>query len=130
MDVGNLANQDAINRAQIASGADTQTVSLRTTVQQDEQSALNQKLYSTEDLERRRQHHRAETWSPTPTSILKPLLNPSSALFNPITVGVGNAISGFTNPTAYINPSAGSVGSTVASTSSGSGSSGVNQSSV
>ena len=124
MDVGNLANQDAINRAQIASGADTQTASLRTTVQQDEQSALNQ-LYSTEDpsvAANTAQNMVANA------NLTKPLLNPSSALFNPITVGVGNAISGFTNPTAYINPSAGGVGSTVASTSSGSGSSGVNQS--
>lgn len=124
MDIGNLANQDAINRAQIASGADTQTGALRTTVQQDEQSALNQ-LYSTEDpsvAANTAQNMVANA------SLTKPLLNPAGALFAPITVGVGNALSGFTNPTAYINPSAGGVGSTLATTSSGSGSSGVNQS--
>ena len=109
MDVGNLANQDAINRAQIASGADTQTAALRSTVQQDEQTALNQ-LYSTEDpsvAANTAQNMVANA------NLTKPLLNPSSALFNPITVGVGNALSGFTNPTAYINPSAGGVGSTL-----------------
>jgi hypothetical protein len=44
-------------------------------------------------------------------------------LFAPLTVGVGNAISGFLNPTAYINPSAGGS----ATTPSGSTSSGVSQ---
>ena len=126
MDIGNLANQDAINRAQIASGADTQTAALRSTVQNDEQTALNQ-LYSTEDpsvAANTAQNMVANA------NLTKPLLNPAGALFAPITVGVGNALSGFTNPTAYINPSAGGVGSTLAATSSGSGSSGVNQSSV
>ena len=116
MDVANLANQDDINRAQIASGADTQTAALRSTVQQDEQTALNQ-LYSTEDpsvAANTAQNMVANA------NLTKPLLNPAGALFTPITVGVGNAISGFTNPTAYINPSAGGVGSTLASTSSGS----------
>jgi hypothetical protein len=116
MDVGNLANQDAVNRAQIASGADTQTAGLRSTVQQDEETALNQ-LYSTEDpsvAANTAQNMVANA------NLTKPLLNPAGALFTPSAVGVGNAISGFTNPTAYINPSAGGVGSTLASTSSGS----------
>ena len=120
MDIGNLANQDAINRAQIASGADTQTAALRSTVQNDEQTALNQ-LYSTEDpsvAANTAQNMVANA------QLTKPLLNPAGALFTPITVGVGNALSGFTNPTAYINPSAGGVGSTLASTSSGGTSSG------
>jgi hypothetical protein len=115
MDVANLANQDAINRAQIASGADTQTAALRSTVQQDEQSALNQ-LYSTEDpsvAANTAQNMVANA------NLTKPLLNPAGALFAPITVGVGNALSGFTNPLAYINPSAGGVGSTMAATSTG-----------
>ena len=126
MDVGNLANQDAINRAQIASGADTQTAALRSTVQNDEQTALNQ-LYSTEDpsvAANTAQNMVANA------NLTKPLLNPAGALFAPITVGVGNALSGFTNPLAYINPSAGGVGSTGASTPSGTQSSGINQSSV
>lgn len=120
MDIGNLANQDAINRAQIASGADTQTAALRSTIQNDEQTALNQ-LYSTEDpsvAANTAQNMVANA------NLTKPLLNPAGALFAPITVGVGNALSGFTNPTAYINPTAGGVGSTLASTSSGGTSSG------
>jgi len=126
MDIGNLANQDAINRAQIASGADTQTAGLRSTIQQDEQTALNQ-LYSTEDpsvAANTAQNMVANA------NLTKPLLNPAGALFAPITVGVGNALSGFTNPMAYINPSAGGVGSTTAATPSGSASSGINQQSV
>ena len=115
MDVSNLANQDAINRAQIASGADTQTAALRSTVQNDEQTSLNQ-LYSTEDpsvAANTAQNLVANA------NLTKPLLNPAGALFAPITVGVGNALSGFTNPLAYINPSAGGVGSTGAATQSG-----------
>ena len=123
MDIGNLANQDAINRAQIASGADTQTAALRSTVQNDEQTALNQ-LYSTEDpsvAANTAQNMVANA------NLTKPLLNPAGALFAPITVGVGNALSGFTNPLAYINPSAGGVGSTGAATPSGATGSGVTQ---
>jgi hypothetical protein len=123
MDIANLSNQDAINRAQIASGADTQTGALRSTIQQDEQSALNQ-LYSTEDpsvAANTAQNMVANA------NLTKPLLNPAGALFAPITVGVGNALSGFTNPLAYINPSAGGVGSTGAATPSGSANAGVNQ---
>jgi hypothetical protein len=123
MHIANLANQDAINRAQIASGADTQTAGLRTTVQQDEQSALNQR-YSTEDpsvAANTAQNMVANA------SLTKPVFNPAGALFTPITVGVGNALSGFTNPVAYINPSAGGAGSTGAATSSGATGSGINQ---
>jgi len=35
-----------------------------------------------------------------------PALNPAGAMFAPITAGVGNAISGFMNPYAYVNPTA------------------------
>jgi hypothetical protein len=118
-DVGKLANQDAINRAQIAAGADTQTGALRSQVQNDEQTALNQ-LYSTED---------PTLASNTASNLLanaqltKPLLNPAGALFAPITAGVGNALTGFLNPTAYLNPGATSAGG--AATPSGNQSSGV-----
>jgi hypothetical protein len=118
--IGKLANQDAINRAQIASGADTQTAALRSTIQQNEQTALNQ-LYSTEDpsvAANTAQNMVANA------ELTKPLLNPAGALFTPITVGVGNALTGFVNPTAYINPSAGGVGSTSTTTPSGSQSQG------
>jgi hypothetical protein len=120
--IGKLANQDAINRAQIASGADTQTAALRTTVQQNEQSALNQ-LYSTEDPSVAA--NTAENMVAN-AQLTKPLLNPAGALFTPITVGVGNALTGFVNPTAYINPSAGGVGgATSTTTSSGNQNAGV-----
>ena len=98
-----LAKQDALNRAQIASGADTQTGTLRTTISQDEQTALNQ-LYSTEDPS-----VAANTAGNmvANANLTKPQLNPAGALFAPITAGVGNALTGFLNPTSYINPNAG-----------------------
>ena len=108
--VAKLAKQDALNRAQIASGADTQTGALRTTVSQDEQSALNQ-LYSTEDPT-----VAANTAGNMVANaqLTKPQLNPAQALFAPITAGVGNALTGFLNPTSYINPSATSAATTAA----------------
>jgi hypothetical protein len=104
-DIGKLAKQDAINRAQIASGADTQTGNLRTTISQDEQSALNQ-LYSTEDPS-----VAANTAGNMVASanLTKPLLDPSQALFQPINVGVGTALTGFLNPTGYLNPNTGAA---------------------
>ena len=117
MDIAKLSKQDQINQANIASNADTQTGALRTTVAQDEQSALNQ-LYSTEDpsvAANTAQNMVANA------QLSKPLLNPAGALFAPITAGVGNALTGFLNPTAYINPSATGAAST-SSGSSGSGS--------
>lgn len=119
-DIADLANQDKINQANIASQADTQTGQLRNTIQQDQESALNQ-LYSTEDPTvsiNTAQNMVANA------NLTKPMLNPLGALFTPISVGVGNAISGFTNPYAYINPGAGSVGA--ATTPSGSVGTGVN----
>jgi hypothetical protein len=115
-DIADLSNQDQINRAQIASGADTQTGALRSTIQQDEQSALNQ-LYSTEDPS-----VAANTAGNMVASaqLTKPLLNPAGALFSPITVGVGNALSGFVNPTAYINPNASAAATSTGSTGTGS----------
>jgi hypothetical protein len=117
-DVGKLANQDAINRAQIASGADTQTAALRSQIQSDEETALNQ-LYSTEDPTLA-----ANTASNLVANaqLTKPLLNPAGALFAPITAGVGNALTGFLNPAAYLNP--GATGAGGATTPSGSQSSG------
>lgn len=108
MDIGKLSKQDALNRAQIASQADTQTGALRSTISQDEQSALNQ-LYSTEDPS-----VAANTAGNMVANaqLTKPLLNPAGALFAPITAGVGNALSGFLNPTAYINPTAGGAAAT------------------
>jgi hypothetical protein len=106
--IGKLAKQDALNRAQIASGADTQTGTLRTTISQDEQSALNQ-LYSTEDPT-----VAANTAGNmvANANLTKPQLNPATALFAPITAGVGNALTGFLNPTSYINPNAGGAAQT------------------
>jgi hypothetical protein len=122
MDVAKLAKQDALNQAQIGSQADTSTGQLRTQIQQEQQSALNQ-LYSTEDPSVAA--NTAENMVAN-AQLTKPILNPAGALFAPIIVGVGNALQGFTNPYAYINPTAGmsAAGGTtsgVGATSSGSG---------
>jgi hypothetical protein len=98
-----LQLQDQINKAQIASQAQTQTGQLRNTVQQDEQTALNQ-LYSTEDPS-----VAANTAGNMVANaqLQVPDINPLGALFQPIMAGIGNAISGYTNPYAYISQGAG-----------------------
>lgn len=98
MDVAKLAKQDEMNVAQIASQADTQTANFRKQVEDARQVALNQ-LYSTEDptvAANTAQNMVANA------QLTVPDLNPAGALFAPITVGVGNAISGFMNPYAQI----------------------------
>lgn len=125
MDIANLAQQDTMNQAQIGSQADTQTATLRNQIAQDQQTALNQ-LYSTENPT-----VAANTAGNmvANANLTKPVLDPVGQLFSNISVGVGNAISGFTNPYAYINPTAGGIGSTMTQgtgqTSSPSSSSGV-----
>lgn len=98
MDVAKLAEQDTMNRAQIASQADTATAGFRKSVEDSRQTALNQ-LYSTEDptvAANTAQNMVANA------SLTVPDLNPAGALFAPLTVGVGNAISGYMNPYAQI----------------------------
>jgi hypothetical protein len=123
MDVGKLAKQDLMNQAQIASQADNSTAQLRSQVQSEQEAALNQ-LYATEDPT-----IAANTASNMVANaqLQKPILNPAGALFAPLVVGVGNALQGFTNPYAYINPTGQSGGGSstyqaVAQTGSGSGS--------
>jgi len=113
--IAGLSKQDQLNLASIRANADSQTGQLRTTISQDEQAALNQ-LYSTEDpsvAANTAQNMVANA------ALTKPLLNPAGALFAPITVGVGNALTGFINPTAYINPNAASAATTTGNQSAG-----------
>lgn len=129
-DIADLANQDVMNRANITSQADQQTGALRTTVAQNQQSALNQ-LYSTENPSVAA--NTAENMVAN-AQLTKPILNPVGQLFNVASVGVGNALTGFTNPYAYINSAAGGAGGAMgamttpgaATTGSGSGGSGLN----
>lgn len=98
MDVAKLSQEDQMNQAQIASQADQQTANLRTQIANDQQQAINQ-LYSTEDpsvAANAAQNMVANAQLTTPD------LNPAGAMFAPIYAGVGNAISGFTNPYSYI----------------------------
>jgi hypothetical protein len=116
-DVAKLANQDMLNRAQIQAQADTQVGAFRNTVQQDQQSALNQ-LYSTEDPSVAA--NTAENMVAN-AQLTKPMLNPMGSLFSAITAGVGNAISGYTNPYAYIGQGPGAMTSGTPSGSQGQG---------
>jgi hypothetical protein len=124
MDVAKLSKQDELNRAQMAAQADTSTGQLRQQIQQEQEQALNQ-LYSTEDPS---VAALTATNMAANASLTKPMLNPAGALFTPIVAGVGNALGGFMNQQAYINPGQSGVGGAgtssepmVASTSSGSG---------
>jgi hypothetical protein len=104
-DIANLAQQDTVAQARVRSQASTQEGALRTTEAQNQANALNQ-LYSTEDPTVAAST--AENMVAN-ADLQKTDFSPLGALFNPIVVGVGNAMSGFTNPYAYINPSAGST---------------------
>jgi hypothetical protein len=101
-DVAKLAQEDTIAQANIQSQADQQTGNLRTTIANDEQSALNQ-LYSTEDPTVAA--NTAENMVAN-ADLTKPVMSPLTGLFNTISVGVGNALTGFMNPYAYINTGA------------------------
>lgn len=122
MDVAKLAQQDQINQAQIAAQADNATGQLRTQVQQDQEAALNQ-LYSTEDPSVAAST--AENMVAN-AQLTKPLLNPIGALFTPISVGVGTAMTGYTNPYAYLANTTGLGGATGTTTPGGAGSQGGN----
>lgn len=102
-DEAKLARQDVLNKAQIASQADTATGQLKNQVQQEQESALNQ-LYSTEDPSVAANTAQGMVAN---ASLTKPVLNPIGPMFSAITAGIGNAYSGFTNPYAYVNPNAG-----------------------
>ena len=108
-DLAQLSYQDQVAQARVKSQASTQEGALRTTEAQNQQSALNQ-LYSTEDpsvAASTAQNMVANA------DLQKTDFSPLGALFTPIIAGVGNAISGFTNPYNYINNQAGgSYGST------------------
>jgi len=92
--VAELAKQDEMNRAQIASQADTQTAGLRKQIQDYQQQAINQ-LYSTED---------PTTAANTAQNMVAnaqlttPLLNPAGALFAPIAIGTANLAGALTSP--------------------------------
>jgi hypothetical protein len=92
--VAQLAKQDELNRAQIASQADTQTAGLRKQIQDYQQQAINQ-LYATED---------PTTAANTAQNMVAnaqlttPLLNPAGAMFAPIAVGTANLAGALTSP--------------------------------
>jgi hypothetical protein len=96
--LANLTYQDAMNKSQIQSTADTATAQLRDTVASDKNQAINQ-LYATEN---------PSTAASTAAGLVgnvqltTPQLNPIGQLFTPIAVGTGNALAGYTNPASYL----------------------------
>lgn len=106
MDVANLAQQNQINNAQIASQADTQTATLRNQVAQNQQSALNQ-LYATENPS---VAANSALNSVANANMTTPVLSPVGQLFSNVAVGMGNAVAGYTNSTAGYLPSSNTGG--------------------
>ena len=106
--LANLTYQDAMNKSQIQSTADTATAQLRDTVASDKNTAINQ-LYATEN---------PSTAASTAAGLVgnvqltTPQLNPIGQLFTPIAVGTGNALAGYTNPASYLPATGGGVAST------------------
>lgn len=101
-DIADLAQQDTVAQARVRSQASTQEGALRTTEAQNQANALNQ-LYSTEDPTVAAST--AENMVAN-ADLQRTDFSPLGALFNPFVVGVGNAMTGFTNSSAYINPGA------------------------
>lgn len=106
--LANLTYQDAMNKAQIQSSADTATAQLRDTVASDKNTAINQ-LYATEN---------PSTAASTAAGLVgnvqltTPQLNPIGQLFTPIAIGTGNAIAGYTNPASYLPATGGGTAAT------------------
>ena len=106
--LANLTYQDAMNKAQIQSSADTATAQLRDTVASDKNTAINQ-LYATEN---------PSTAASTAAGLVgnvqltTPQLNPIGQLFTPIAIGTGNAIAGYTNPASYLPATGGGAAAT------------------
>jgi hypothetical protein len=96
--LANLTYQDALNKAQIQSTADTATAQLRDTVASDKNTAINQ-LYATENPSEAASTAAGLVGN---VQLTTPQLNPIGQLFTPIAIGTGNALAGYTNPASYL----------------------------
>lgn len=103
---GELAYQDAINKAKTVSDADTATAALRSQVDQQKQAAINQ-LYATNDPSLAA--NLAES-SAKGLQLQNPTLTPSAALFDPALSAVGTYTAAQTSPYNAVNAMYGGYG--------------------
>ena len=92
---GELAYNDALQKANIVANANTQEGNLKSQIQSNKQSLINQ-LYSTEDPTLTA--NLAES-SANATRLQDPTLTPAAALFTPALTTVGSAVQGLLYPT-------------------------------
>lgn len=98
---GELAYNDALQKANIVANANTQEGNLKSQIQSNKQSLINQ-LYSTEDPTLTA--NLAES-SAAASRLQDPMLTPAASLFTPALTTVGSAVSGLMYPgQAYNSP--------------------------
>ena len=102
---GELAYNDALQKANIVANANTQEGNLKSQIQSNKQALINQ-LYSTEDPTLTA--NLAES-SAAASRLQDPMLTPASALFTPALTTVGSAVQGLLYPSgqgtsAFANP--------------------------
>ena len=113
---GDLAYNDALQKANIVANANTQTGNLKNQIQSNKESLINQ-LYATEDPTLTA--NLAEL-SANATRLQSPNLTPAAALFTPALSAVGSVVSSLTSP--YSNYAATGSQSPVPASSTGTGS--------
>jgi hypothetical protein len=91
---GELAYQDALQKANIVTNANTQEGNLKSQIQSNKQSLINQ-LYSTEDPTLTANLAQS---SANATKLQDPMLTPAAALFTPALTTVGSAVNGMLYP--------------------------------
>src|SRR4029077_862131 len=96
---GGLAYNDALQKANIVSNANTQTGNLKSQIQANKQSLINQ-LYSTEDPTLTANLAQS---SAAASRLQDPMLTPAAALFTPALSTVGSAVSGMLYPGQQYN---------------------------
>ena len=105
---GDLAYNDALQKANIVANANQQTGQLQNQIQANKESLINQ-LYATDDPTLTA--NLAES-SAKASQLQDPTLTPAAALFTPALTSVGSALSYATNPNTLVQQGAGGGGVT------------------
>ena len=105
---GDLAYNDALQKANIVANANQQTGQLQSQIQANKESLINQ-LYATDDPTLTA--NLAES-SAKASQLQDPTLTPAAALFTPALTSVGSALSYATNPNTLVQQGAGGGGVT------------------
>ena len=107
---GELAYNDALQKANIVANANTQTGQLKSQIQSNKESLINQ-LYATEDPTLTADLAQS---SAAASRLQSPNLTPAAALFTPALSTVGSAVNGLLYPNAASSSFAGGASSGVA----------------